>query len=378
MKRALLIYSEELARFDYGDDHPFKPIRARNALELCHRYGLLHGAGIGREEPRPADPALLRLFHDPSYLATLAAASGGAEPTATLLARGLGTEDCPLLPGVYEFCLLATGATLLGVDRALAGEAERTFSLVGGFHHAGGGHAEGFCYANDVGVAIAYLLQMGKRVAFVDLDAHHCNGVQDAFYAEDRVLVVSLHESGDTLYPGTGREGEIGDGRGRGFNVNVPLLAGTDDEVYVEAFLQIVPPLLEAYRPDLILAELGADALISDPLTNLRLTNNGYHAAVKELCRQEPPIVAVGGGGYDLYRTARCWTLAWSALADVPPEDDYAGLVGSAVSGPGGEGLFDPAVLVSGPRKDRTRAHAGDVVRRLQSSVFPLLGARPP
>jgi acetoin utilization protein AcuC len=291
---------------------------------------------------------------------------------------GLGTDDCPLLPGVYDFCLLATGATLHGIDRVLSGEVERAFNLVGGFHHAGRRHAEGFCYANDVGIAMSYLLARGKRVAFIDLDAHHCNGVQDAFYAEDRALVVSLHESGRTLYPWGGEETEIGKGRGRGFNVNVPLLPGTDDEVYVEAFRQLVPPLLEAYAPDLILAELGADTMVSDPLTHLRLTNNGYHAAVTELCRGRTPVVAVGGGGYDLYRTARCWALAWSALAGIAPEDDYAGMVGNGVCGASMEGLFDRRVLTTGALKARAQAHAERVTRYVQEHVFPLLGAERP
>jgi acetoin utilization protein AcuC len=378
MYTGLLIYSEELANFDYGDDHPFKPFRARNALELCHRYGLLQGPEIRREVPRPAASESLALFHDPEYLALLDQASGGRAPTLPMLACGIGSPDCPLLPGVYPFCLLATGATLLGLERVLSGEARRAFNLVGGFHHAGRAHAEGFCYANDVGVAIASALDRHLRVAFVDLDAHHCNGVQEAFYSDDRVLVISLHESGTTLYPWGGQETEIGEGRGRGFNVNVPLLAGTDDEVYLETFRQVVSPLLAAYGADLIVAELGADTMVSDPLTNLRLTNNSYHAAVRELCQEPTPIVAVGGGGYDIFRTARCWALAWSALSEVEPQEDYAGLVGGAMYGAEMDGLFDPKVLTKGVLKEQARAHAENVVAFLQKNVFPILGATRP
>lgn len=377
MPRAAFVYSEELASFEYGDDHPFKPIRARNTRELCHRYGLLHGPHIVRPQPQPADLALIRAFHGATYLEILAQMSAGeARVAPKLLAHGLGTDDCPPLAEVFEFSLRAAGATLCAVDLVLGGQVDRAFNLVGGFHHAGRNHAEGFCYVNDVGVAIEYLLARGLRPAFVDFDAHHCNGVQEAFYKDDRVLVVSFHESGKTLYPWGGDETQIGAGRGRGFNVNVPLLAGSDDEVFVPAFRRIVPPLLDAYGPDILLAEVGADTLISDPLTHLRLTNNGHRAAVEELARRPVGLVALGGGGYDIYRTARCWSLAWSCLCGLEPEEDYAALSGGAMHGVEMEALRDAPLLTQGEAKDRALTHADEVASFLEKTVFPLLGAR--
>ncbi|NMC71240.1 MAG: acetoin utilization protein AcuC [Myxococcales bacterium] len=374
---AALIHTDELARFDYGDDHPFKPLRARTTIELCARYGLLDGPGVVRIAPQAAEPAYLERFHDPAYLAVLRRASGGVHDVAAL-ARGIGTEDCPVLRGIWEFCLLATGATQACVAAVLDGTARRAFNLVGGFHHAFRGRAEGFCYVNDAGAAIEDLLARGLRVAYVDLDAHHGNGVQDAFYAEDRVLKISLHESGATLYPFGGAETELGAGRGLGFNVNVPLLERTDDEVYLETFEALVPPLLEAFRPDVVVAELGADAHVSDPLSHLRLTSGAYYRLVERLCALAPRLVGLGGGGYDVFRAARCWTLAWAAMAEREPQDGYAGLVGGMMFGSENDGLFDRPSPTTGAAKDRARAEARRVVEFHRRSVFPRLGATSP
>ena len=259
----------------------------------------------------------------------------------------------------------------------LEGVVARAFNLVGGFHHAYPDHAEGFCYVSDVGVAIARLLKQGLRVAFVDIDAHHCNGVQEPFYQDDGVLVISLHESGSTLYPWGGMETEIGEGRGRGYNVNLPLLEQTDDEVYLSAFQRVVPPLLQAFQPDLVLVEAGADTQLSDPLTHLRLTNNGYRAVMKELCRISPKLVAVGGGGYDVFRTAKCWTLGWAEMCEIEPVDEYAGLIGGRMFG-GMGGLEDPSILTRGEPKERAQAEVDRVVAQIWRTVFPLLGAQRP
>ncbi|RJO74029.1 MAG: acetoin utilization protein AcuC [Myxococcales bacterium] len=377
MGDAVFIYSDELALFDYGDNHPFKPIRARNTLELCNRYGLLNVNGVRRVSPPQGDPAMLELFHDADLLQQLKRASDG-DFDFSMLAVGLGTEDCPVLPGIWEFCLNVLGATKLAVDLVLEGGADRAFNLVGGLHHGERDHAEGFCYINDVGVVLEELLRKGKRVAFVDIDAHHCNGVQSGFYDTDQVLTISLHETGRTLYPGTGWDDEIGEGKGRGFTVNAPLLEKTDDEVYVWTFRQIVPPLLAAYRPDLVIVEAGADTMISDPLTHLRLTSNGYQTVMKDLCAVAPKLVALGGGGYDIFRTAKCWTLGWAAMTGLEPGDDYAGMVGGMMYGADMAGLYDPQILTEGEDKERAWEQARNVVAKLQATVFPILGAAKP
>jgi acetoin utilization protein AcuC len=326
-------------------------------------------------KPEPMDPAALTTFHDAHYLEILKEASMG-KVSLEMLSHGLGTDDNPILPGIYEWSLMAAGGTALGADLISRGEIDIAFNPVGGFHHARRSRAEGFCYINDVVVASLDVLNRGLRLAFVDIDAHHCNGVQEAFYEDDRLLLISFHERGETLYPGTGKETEIGDGKGLGYTVNVPLEAGTDDEIYLEAFREVVPPLISAFEPDMLVIEVGADTQISDPLTHLRLTNNGYQDAVRTLRALCSRILALGGGGYDIYRTARCWTLAWAILNGVEPEDEFAGLVGGMMFGPEHEvgSLRDRAHPTTGPIKDKAKAEMSKVVTFIKHAVFPIHG----
>jgi acetoin utilization protein AcuC len=377
MADAAFIFSDTLAKFEYGDNHPFKPLRARNTMEQCNRHGLLYSVGVIRPEPQPAPRKELELFHTPEYLDLLQRAGEGDFDLA-LLAAGIGSPDCPVVRGLYAFNELAVGATLLGIDLVMNGSADRAFNLVGGFHHAGVSHAEGFCYMNDVGIGIAKLIEGGHRVAFVDIDAHHCNGVQDRFYNDDRVLTISLHQLSEGFYPETGRVTEVGVNGGFGYTVNVPLAPKTDDEIYVHTFEQVVPPLLEAYKPDIVIAEIGADTLISDPLTNLRLTSNGYEAVVKRLCEVAPRLMAVGGGGYDVFRTANSWTLAFAAMCDLEPEDDFAGLVGGRMYGSEFGGLRDPEIPTRGDAKIQAEEAANAAVRHIHTTVFPVLEAHAP
>ncbi len=375
MDTAAFVYSDFLARFDYGDDHPFKPIRAKNTMELCNRHGLLYSRGVSRPEPQPAASEDLTLYHTSEYLGILRRASAG-EHDIEILTAGIGTPDCPALAGVYEFSRYVAGATLAAVDLVDSGEAARAFNPVGGLHHGFPNHAEGFCYINDVGIALCRLLGRGRRVAFVDIDAHHCNGVQHGFFDTDQALIISLHEFEEGFYPETGRVDEIGVGNGKGFTVNVPLLKKSDDEVYVEIFERIVPPLLEAYRPDIVVAEIGADTMISDPLTGLRLTSNGYEAVVKRLCECAPRLAALGGGGYDIHRTANCWTLAFGAMAGIEPEDEFAGLVGGMMYGGELGGLHDMKILTKGPEKEAALQYARQNAETIEKTVFPMLGAK--
>ena len=374
--KSLFIFSEELSRVEFSTDHLFKPVRARNTLDLCERYGLLGGPSTQVIPPLPASPEQLALFHEAEYVDILERIDSG-EFDMEMFGRGLGTEENPVFQHFLDWCLQTTGATLTGVEALDADEADVAFNPLGGFHHAGRGGAEGFCYVNDVGVAVETLLARGRRVAVVDLDAHHGNGVQDGFYEDDRVLTISLHESGRTLYPWAGEETLIGEGRGRGFNVNVPLEVKTDDEVYLMAFHEIVPPLLEAFSADIVISEIGADTIISDPLTHLRLTNNGYKEAVTTLGALAPKFLALGAGGYDIFRTSRCWTLAWAGLNRLTPKDEFAGLVGGMMFGPEMEmgSLYDRPLLTKGPDREKAEEEARRVIRSIKETVFPILGA---
>ena len=386
------IYSDELANYEYSPTHPFKPIRAKLTLDLCRRYGLIERPWIRLITPQPLGFEALAEFHDPTYLKFLQAVSAkaadkGLRPDAPgigqegsfdldlqILRYGLGTDEHPIFPGVYEYSALTCGATLLGAQMVASGEIRVAFNPVGGFHHGAKDHAEGFCYVNDVAVAITHLLKKDVRVAFVDIDAHHGNGVQDAFYQDDRVLKISFHETGREIYPGSGFEDEIGAGKGKGYNVNVPLPRETDDEAFVRAFEEIVPPLLNAYAPDMVIAELGADTHVGDPLTHLSLTNNGYCLAVRKLAELAPKILALGGGGYDLYKTARSWTLAWAILNKLEPRDEYAGIVGGMMFGPEVEmgDLHDKEVYTVGIVKRQINKEIDRILDFIRQNVFPI------
>jgi acetoin utilization protein AcuC len=363
--------------FDFGYDHPFKPERAVKTFDLCNRYGVMNHSWMTVLDPEPLDPKLLTLFHTTALIQAVEKAGRG-EFELEMMEFGLGTKDNPILPGIYEWVLRAAGGTYQVMDSILTGRAHAAFNPFGGFHHAMPNHVEGFCYLNDINIAIIAALKKvpGLKVAYIDCDAHHGNGVQEAFYEDPRVLVISLHETGKTLYPWSGWETEIGKGGGKGFTINVPLEPGTDDEVYAFAFDAIVPPLVRSFAPDIIVAELGADTLISDPLTHMKLTNNGYQQTVRcirELC---PKVIGLGGGGYDLYRTARCWTLAWAILNEVVPIDEFAGLVGGMMFGPEMEvgSLYDYPYLSEGEIKDTAFQEARRVVTYIQDVIFPLHG----
>jgi len=363
-----------LNRFDFGPEHPFRPERAAKTFDLCTRYGVMDYPWMTLLEPQPMDPALLTLFHDPDYLGLLEEADRG-NVRLEMLERGLGNRDNPLLPGIYEWVLKAAGGTYAAMEALITGNALAAFNPLGGFHHAMPDHAEGFCYINDIAITLRDVLRRVPQVkiAYIDLDAHHGNGVQEAFYEDPRVLFISLHETGRTLYPWSGNEAEIGKGKGKGFTVNVPLEPGTDDEVYGFLMGALVLPLIESFAPDYLVAELGADTLVSDPLTHLKLTNNGYQSAVKGIRDVCPRILGLGGGGYDLYRTARCWTLAWSILNDVEPMDEFAGLVGGMMFGPEMEvgSLYDHPYRTEGQMKDHAFREARRVAAYIQEKIFP-------
>jgi acetoin utilization protein AcuC len=377
MDKSIFFYSSELSHFNFGLNHPFKPERAVKTLDLCTRYGVINRPWMNTLDPEPLNPELLTLFHRPALIEMLKKISR-EEIGLDVLHYGLGTDDNPIIPGIFEWSLKASGATHQAMEQVLTGQAEVAFNPLGGFHHAMADHVQGFCYLNDINIAILDSLRKypETKILYLDCDAHHGNGVQEAFYHDPRVMVLSLHETGRTLYPWAGWETEIGEGQGKGFNINIPLEPWSDDEVYALAFDSIVSPLITSFSPDIIVAQIGADTLISDPLTHLKLTNNGYQRAVRiirELC---PKIVALGGGGYDLYRTARCWTLAWAILNEVVPMDEFVGLVGGMMFGPEMEvgSLHDFPYLTEGENKEIAIREINRVISYLKETVFPIHG----
>jgi acetoin utilization protein AcuC len=328
--------------------------------------------------PRPASREELLTFHTERYLRALEAAELG-QLDVDALHMGLGTPDTPIFKGLLAYSSLAAGASLVAAELILAGEVQVAFNPSGGYHHAHAERAGGFCYINDVVLACQRLAGAGKRVAFVDIDAHHCDGVQEAFYRRKDVFTISFHESGETLFPGTGWEKEIGEGDGRGYCANVPLPAGTDDATFLHAFRAVAMPILTAYDPDVIVLEMGMDMLDGDPLAHLCLTNNAHAEAADHLRRFERPILAVGGGGYHVENTVRGWALVWSVLCG---EQEVSDAIGLGLGGVMMEttdwqgGLRDRMLRGDAARTARCREQVDGTIERLRSTLFPIHGIR--
>lgn len=324
MKTAF-VYSERFGAYYYGVEHPMKPVRLRLTRELLEAMKLSHLPGSRIVQARQATESELLLFHTPEYLKVLREANNGMIPVGGG-AHGLGYSDNPVFNGVFDWSALCAGASIVAAELVAEGAADIAFNISGGLHHAMPGRASGFCYINDAAVAIRHLVNLGKRVAYVDIDAHHGDGVEYAFYDTDKVLTISIHESGQWLFPGTGLVTDMGVGQGRGFAVNMPLPPSVGDELYLNVFESIVPPFIEEFQPDVLVTQLGVDSFETDPLTHLGLTTNGFERMVERFRSFGVPWVALGGGGYDLGNVARAWTLAWAIMNNktapdlIPPE----------------------------------------------------------
>ena len=372
-KKEAFIYSPELEKFSYPADCPFNTDRAGQVRKVLNSMDLLSGDNRSEVAPLPAERLVLKKFHSARYLHALKTAAKGRWDTEAL-DMGIGTLDCPVFAGMYDYAVLATGATLTGVKLILSSSAEVAFNPSGGFHHAGPERASGFCYINDVALACTVLAEEGKRVLYIDVDVHHGDGVAYGFYDRRDVMTISFHESPGTLFPGTGREDEIGSGQGKGYCVNVPLPVGTYDEVYMKAFETIALPLITVYNPDVIVFELGADALAGDPLAHLCLTNNVYADVIEHLLSFDKPIVATGGGGYNVSNTVRAWALAWSILTGTGSGSDMDHAVGGVMleSTDWQGGLRDRAFVVSQSQREMVVPVVEATIEAVKANIFPI------
>jgi len=337
--------------------------------------GLLLGNGRSEIPPEPAERVVLKKFHSARYLHTLKVAAEGHWDSEALR-MGIGTSDCPVFEGLYDYAVLAVGATITAAKLILSGSADVAFNPSGGFHHAGPERASGFCYINDMALACIILAEAGKRVLYVDVDVHHGDGVAYAFYDRDDVMTISFHQNPRTLFPGTGFEDEIGTGKGKGYCVNVPLPIGTYDQAYMKAFEAIAPPLISAYRPDVIVFELGADALAGDPLAHLYLTNNVYADIIDSLLSFNKPILMTGGGGYNVENTVRAWALAWTVLcgadSDAQASLGAGGVMLETTDWQGG--LRDRELAVSGQQRSAVTVALKATIEAVKANVFGIHG----
>ena len=321
-KKVAFIYDDQLSLHVLSDTHPMKPVRLRYTYELLEAYGAFGPSNSQLVSPREATEQEVLSYHMPDYVHAVQSFSRGdssLDPSLYNFAPG----DNPTYQGIYEAAVWSTGASLQAVDMLVSREVDAAFSISGGLHHAMPGYTYGFCVFNDPVIAIKSLVSRGLRVAYVDIDCHHGDGVQHAFYDTDAVLTISLHESGTFLFPGTGFTQETGAGRGRGYAVNVPLYPYTTDDVYMWALKEVVPPLVTAFHPDVLVTQLGIDSHYRDPITHLALTVQGFGEAVAELGRMAPGgWLALGGGGYDLQAVARAWATAYGVMSEQELPDE--------------------------------------------------------
>jgi len=304
-----VIYHPAYRGYDLGPEHPFSPARLDMVLDLLAALG----AAPELVAPGQATPEALLAVHDADYVRAVEAASAG-EVGPEIAELGLGTPDNPIVAGMADAARWLVGGTLHGARLIAAGEADVALQLGGGMHHARRRLASGFCLYNDLALAIRHLVGARLRVAYVDIDVHHGDGVQELLYADENVLTLSLHESGEYLFPGTGWAHELGQGMGRGLKLNVPLEPFTEGDSYLAALEKVAEPAFDFFRPDVLVVQAGADTHFLDPLADLMLTSRDYERIVRrllDLARRYTRARALFtlGGGYSPAATPRLWAI---------------------------------------------------------------------
>jgi acetoin utilization protein AcuC len=375
-----VVWDEGLLAYDFGPEHPLRPGRVALTMALARDAGLLERAKL--IEPLALSGSDLTRVHDLDYLAAVQSASEGGRASADY---GFGPGDNPPFRGMHEAATLVCGATVAAAAAIVAGEALHAFSPAGGLHHAMPRMASGFCIYNDPAVAIAWMLERGiERVAYVDVDVHHGDGVQEIFADEPRVLTISVHESGRFLFPGTGYPNEIGDGAAKGTIANLPLPPSTTDDLYLPAFDAVVPKLVRAFEPEVLVTQLGCDSHYTDPLAHLGLTTRAYAGLAGRLHDLAHTVtkgrwLATGGGGYQWATVApRAWC---SYLAEMLgtglPERLPEAFLAEASERFGATldpRTADEVVALRSEHRHRVESEVARAIEALRGNLFPLHG----
>jgi len=360
--KTAFLYHDDYLDYNFGPSHPLKPQRYKDTFELLQKLGIFNEM-VKHYKPNHASEEDLKLVHSPEYIQMV---KRKCEQGTGYLDYG----DTPARKGVYEASCAKVGGSILGADLIMHGDVKHAFNVGGGLHHAKRDSAAGFCVFNDVAIAARHLQQRHhlKRIAIVDVDGHHGDGTQWIFYREP-ILTISLHRYGGgpfgRFYPGSGSFDEIGEGEGRGYSVNVPLPMGTFDEAYLEAFNEIVPPLIEKYKPEILLNQFGVDTHYQDPLVGLSLTTKSYvevSSTLHQLAHKfsDGRYLIFGGGGYESSNVSRCWALMFITVAGATPksEEMYKELFDKDIK------AHDPKIL----KKVR------ETIEDVKKTVFPLHG----
>jgi acetoin utilization protein AcuC len=321
-----LVYGDELMKHRLSDQHPLQPIRVKLTMDLIRSTGLIEYARL--LPPRPATTAELELVHSPEYVDLVRKLSDPLQRRQVSAERiheaGFGSTDNPISDDLHEGTAMVVGASLVGAAAVESGAALHAFSPSGGLHHAHRSRASGFCTYDDPAIACMWLKNQGHRVAYIDVDVHHGDGVEGIFYSDPDVLTISLHENGRYLFPGTGFVEDCGVGPGRGAAANLPFMPYTWDEPWLEGFEKVVPALVRRFRPTVLVTQDGCDSHYLDPLAHLAATTRiwprvgrMFHELAHELC--DGRWLALGGGGYAIYEVVpRAWTLFFAEMVERP------------------------------------------------------------
>mmetsp|Transcript_37899 Transcript_37899/g.74558 ORF Transcript_37899/g.74558 Transcript_37899/m.74558 type:complete len:439 (+) Transcript_37899:50-1366(+) len=317
-KRVAYFYDEQVGNFHYGPTHPMKPHRVRMTHSLCLSYGLYKHMEIFR--PQLISEEEMTRFHSDDYVHFLKHVTPdnqhNYQKENTRYNMGV---DCPLFDGLYKFCQMYSGGSVGGAYKLNRGANDIVINWAGGLHHAKKSEASGFCYINDIVLAILELLKYHHRVLYIDIDIHHGDGVEEAFYTTDRVMTVSFHKFGE-FFPGTGDVTDLGAGKGRNYSLNFPLKDGIDDLNFEIIFKDVMKEVMAIYDPGAVVLQCGADSLSGDRLGSFNLSLNGHGSAVAYMRTFNVPLLVLGGGGYTIRNVARCWAFETGILLNRPLE----------------------------------------------------------
>ncbi|OIR57102.1 MAG: histone deacetylase 1 [Amphiamblys sp. WSBS2006] len=318
--RVSYFYDDEIGNFNYGRSHPMKPYRIEMAHSLVVAYDIHEKMQIFR--PPRATQRDMAKYHTDEYIEFLQKVTPETIATFRDQAHRFNvTEDSPAFDGLYTYCQMSAGASVAGAIRLNHSLSDITINWAGGLHHAKKSEASGFCYVNDIVLGILELLKYHTRVLYIDIDVHHGDGVEEAFYTTDRVMTASFHQEGE-FFPGTGVLTDTGYGKGKRYSVNVPLKEGVDDITYEMIFKDVIGAVLNFYRPGAVVLQSGADSLAGDRLGSFNLSSRGHASCLQFLKKQNIPILVLGGGGYTVQNVARCWAYETAVAADISVETD--------------------------------------------------------
>eukprot|EP00736_Rhodelphis_marinus_P006220 Rmarinus@m.17449 len=314
-QRVCYFHDNDIGGFYYGHHHPMKPHRVAMTHNLLLNYGTFRKMDCYK--PHRASPTEMVQFHSEDYVDFLRRVSPDQVPDLMEMMETFNVgEDCPVFDGLFDFCQISAGGSIDGAAKLNLGQYDIAINWAGGLHHAKKCEASGFCYVNDIVLAILELLKVHARVLYIDIDIHHGDGVEEAFYVTDRVMTVSFHKYGDLFFPGTGDIWDIGANAGKYYSVNVPLKDGIDDKSYERIFKPIMTKVMETYRPGVIVLQCGADSLTQDRLGCFNVSTKGHGECVRFMKSFGVPMLVLGGGGYNIRNVARCWAYETSVLLD--------------------------------------------------------------